>query len=148
MPSYVENKVRFAWRQWCMWAMGCVFFGFAGIPVYGQASPANPNPTPLVTPAPPPVFPNSKAPDYSPATPRTRTFEDMQYRRYIEFRLKSMTADAGKLLKLARELNKKIESGGAGSLSDEDLRKLAQIEKLAKEVKSKMELATSGNRPE
>lgn len=140
--------MRIAWREWALLGVLCGLICFGRTPAHGQASPANPNPTPLVTPAPPPVFPNSKAPDYSPASPRTLTFEDMQYRRYVQFRLKSMTADAAKLLKLAQDFHKKIEAKGANSLTDEDLRALAQIEKLAKEVKSKMELATSGNRPE
>ncbi len=146
MLIWIESAVRSADRRWGVWAFGCLILWFGTAPVFGQASPANPNPTPLITPAPPPIYPNSKAPDYSPASPKTPTFEDMQYRRYIEFRLKSMTTDAAKLLKLAQEVDKKVQTSGAGSLSDEDLRKLAQIEKLAKEVKSKMELATSGNR--
>ena len=139
----LQNLLRSALRRWGLQVLSCGFFLFGAMLSYGQASPANPNPTPLITPAPPPIYPNSKAPDYGPGSPRTLTFEDMQYRRYIEFRLKTMNTDAAKLLKLARELNEKIVKSGVRSLSDEDLHKLAQIEKLAKEVKSKMELATS-----
>jgi hypothetical protein len=148
MLRRTQGGIRTPELKWGLRLVLGALISFASAIAHGQASPANPNPTPLVTPAPPPVFPNSKAPDYSPASPRTLTFEDMQYRRYLQFRLKSMTADAAKLLKLAQELNKKVEANGVGSLSDDDIRKLTQIEKLAKEVKSKMELATSGNRPD
>jgi hypothetical protein len=93
----------------------------------------------------PPVFTDSKAPDYGPAPSRTPTFEDMQYRRYIASRLKSMASDSDKLLKLTQGINAKIDKSGPGSLSREDLRTIAEIEKLAHSVKWKMQLATSGN---
>jgi ribonuclease D len=56
-----------------------------------------------------------------------------------------MASDTAKLLRLARELNAKIDKSGPSSLSREDLRRLAEIEKLAHNVKWKMQLATSGN---
>jgi hypothetical protein len=103
------------------------------------------NPTPPQEPK-PPVFINSKAPDYSQPTPRPLTFEEVQYRRYIAERLKSMASDTEKLLKLTREINAKIDKSGTGSLSREDLRTLAEIEKLAHNVKWKMQLAAEGSR--
>ena len=74
------------------------------------------------------------------------TFEEVQYRRYIAARLKSMASDTEKLLKLTREINAKIDKSGTGSLSREDLRTLAEIEKLAHNVKWKMQLAAEGSR--
>jgi hypothetical protein len=104
-----------------------------------QQPPSNPVPPPM---RPPPVFPNSKSPDYGPPSPRELTFKEMQYRRYIASRLKSMASDTDNLLKLAKELNAKIEKSGPDSLSREDLRTMAEIEKLAHNVKWKMQLAT------
>ncbi len=111
--------------------------------VYSQKPAPSPQPTsePIR-----PVFRDSKAPDYGPATPRPLTFEDMQYRRYIADRLKSMASDTERLLRLTREINAKIEKSGPGSLSREDLRAMAEIEKLAHNVKWKMQLAAEGNR--
>lgn len=136
--------VHSSWLRYSMRAMWFVLFWLATLSVYAQKPPSNPNPTPP-PPPPPPIFPNSKAPDYGPPPERTPTFEDKQYRRYLAYRLKSMTVDTAKLLKLAQEINKKVESSGPGSLSRQDLRKLQEIEKLAHGVKWKMELATSAN---
>ncbi len=91
----------------------------------------------------PPVFIDSKAPDYGPPPPRTPTFEDLQYRRYVESRLKSMVSDADKLLKLAKELNSAPNSPVSGT-SREDVRTVAEIEKLAHNVKWKMQLVVDG----
>lgn len=113
--------------------------------LYSQHPPTNPVQTPPQEPK-PPVFINSKAPDYSQPTPRPMTFEEVQYRRYIAARLKSMASDTEKLLKLTREINAKIDKSGTGSLSREDLRTLAEIEKLAHNVKWKMQLAAEGSR--
>lgn len=53
-------------------------------------------------------------------------------------RQKEMISDADKLLKLARELNDEIAAKGAASLTDDQLRRIAEIEKLAHSVKEKM----------
>ena len=53
-----------------------------------------------------------------------------------------MVADAGKLLKLAQELNDEVAASNTGSLTPEQLRKIAEIEKLARSVKERM---TAGN---
>src|SRR6266581_4099993 len=88
--------------NWLLWL--AVLAAVSALSLYSQQPAPTPHPTPPQEPK-PPVFVNSKAPDYGPATPKTPTFEDMQYRRYIEARLKSMNSDAEKLLALARELN-------------------------------------------
>ncbi len=105
-----------------------------------------PNPTPPTSfPRTPPVFRDSKAPDYGPQQEKTLTFEDIQYRRFVAERLRSMASDSDKLLKMERALSAKIDKSGPGSLTREDLRTMAEIEKLAHNIKWKMQLATDGS---
>lgn len=130
------------WRNRVPWL--ALFFAMTTVSLYSQKPQPNPNPQPP-PPSPPPVFRDSKAPDYGPPPPSTPTFEDMQNRRYIVYRLKSVNTDTKKLLKLAQELNRKIETSGPGSLSSDDLRMVAEIGKLAHSVKWKMQLAIDGN---
>jgi len=56
-------------------------------------------------------------------------------------RQKSMVADTDKLLKLARELNDEIGHSNPSVLTPEELRKVADIEKLARNVKQKMSIS-------
>ena len=53
-------------------------------------------------------------------------------------RQKEMVSDTNKLLKLAQELNDEIAAKNAGTLTFDQLHKIAQIEKLARGVKEKM----------
>jgi hypothetical protein len=53
-------------------------------------------------------------------------------------RQKQMVANANKLLKLARELNEEVAASNTGTLTPEQLRKVAEIEKLARSVKERM----------
>ena len=132
--------------RWRDRALGLTLLLAAGAPLLYSQKPAPPPPPPMPPMNPqPPVFRDSKSPNYDPAEPRALTFEDLQYRKYIASRLKSMVSDTDKLLRLTRELNAKIDKSGTGSLSREDLRTVAEIEKLAHNVKWKMQLATSGN---
>jgi hypothetical protein len=57
---------------------------------------------------------------------------------------KSMVADTDKLLKLANELNAEIGRTNPNSLTPEQLRKVAEIEKLAHNVKDKMRMPAQG----
>jgi hypothetical protein len=114
------------------------------LPLYSQSHPPPPSPPPIQPPK-PPVFVDSKAPDYGPPPERTPTFQDMQYRRYVESRLKSMVSDADKLLKLAKELNSPPNSP-IGGTSREEVHTVAEIEKLAHNVKWKMQLVVDQNR--
>lgn len=59
-------------------------------------------------------------------------------------RQKSMVSDADKLLQLARELNDDAVAGGTKMSATERMRKAAEIEKLAKNVKDKMTYAIGG----
>ena len=56
-------------------------------------------------------------------------------------RQKEMVADANKLLKLAKELNNEVAMANTGAFTPDQLRKIAEIEKLAKNVRERM---TSG----
>jgi hypothetical protein len=62
-------------------------------------------------------------------------------------RQKSMMSDADKLLQLARELQDDAFSGGTKMSDTERLHKAAEIEKLAKDVKSKMVFAIGNSDP-
>jgi hypothetical protein len=53
-------------------------------------------------------------------------------------RQKLLVSDTAKLLKLAQELNTEVASSSADSLSPDQIRKIANIEKLAHSVKQKM----------
>jgi hypothetical protein len=53
-------------------------------------------------------------------------------------RHKSVVSDTEKLLKLARQLDAEIASNSSDELTPEELRKVAEIEKLAHNVKAKM----------
>jgi hypothetical protein len=59
-------------------------------------------------------------------------------------RQKSMVTDADKLLKLARQLDTEIASNPTDELTPEEMRKLAEIEKLARSVKTKMAQSFGG----
>jgi len=53
-------------------------------------------------------------------------------------RQKAMVSDTEKLLRLTSELNAEIAAGNEGTLTVAQLRKLAEIEKLARSIKEKM----------
>lgn len=89
-------------------------------------------------------------PDNGPAIPRfgaddsfANSFE-MRARRARALnimRQKSLVSDTEKLLRLAQELNAADASGRSPLSSPERMRRLAEIEKLAKSVRSKMSFA-------
>jgi hypothetical protein len=56
-------------------------------------------------------------------------------------RQKSMMSDADKLLRLARELNAELSSGDSPMSTSQQARKVAEIEKLAHNVREKMSYA-------
>lgn len=62
-------------------------------------------------------------------------------------RQKSMASDAEKLLKLARQLDAEIASNPTEELTPEEMRKLSEIEKLARSVKAKMAQSFGGSPP-
>jgi hypothetical protein len=58
-------------------------------------------------------------------------------------RRKSLVSDSEKLLKLATELNNEIAQTNPGSLTPDQLRKVAEIEKLAHNVRDKMTMTVT-----
>lgn len=70
--------------------------------------------------------------------------DDKRLRLLNAQRQKSMVSDADKLLKLAKELNDEVASGDSATLTDAQLRKVAEIAKLAKSVKEKMRYSVGG----
>lgn len=62
-------------------------------------------------------------------------------------RQKSMVSDADKLLKLVNELNDEIARSNAAALTSQQLRMVAEIEKLARSVKEKMVMPIMGLDP-
>ena len=62
-------------------------------------------------------------------------------------RQKSLVADTEKLLKLAQDLNSEIETSNQDVLTQVQLRKIADIEKLARNVKQKMSISFAGGPP-
>jgi len=59
-------------------------------------------------------------------------------------RQRSLVADTDRLLRLASELNAQVASTNPASLTAEQLRKVAEIEKLARNVKDKMSTSVRG----
>ena len=53
-------------------------------------------------------------------------------------RQKQLVSDAAKLLKLARELHEEVSSTNPDAFSPDQIRKIAEIEKLARSVKDRM----------
>jgi hypothetical protein len=69
----------------------------------------------------------------------TNEFEEEKRLRLLNAdRQKSLVSDTGKLLKLANELDGEIAGANAESLTPAQLRKVAEIEKLARSIKEKM----------
>jgi hypothetical protein len=62
-------------------------------------------------------------------------------------RQKEMVSDSAKLLRLAQELNAEVAQGDASNLSGGQMRKLAEIEKLARSVREKMTFSLGGSSP-
>jgi hypothetical protein len=79
-------------------------------------------------------------PDLSPLSPDDADpamFERRIRALNIE-RQKQIVADTDKLLKLARELNEEVAKANTGTLTLDELHKIADIEKLARDVRQRM----------
>lgn len=74
-------------------------------------------------------------------------FAARQLRALNAERQKALVSDTDKLVKLARELNAEIAEGKNPDLTPPQIRKIANIEKLAHEVKQKMTLTISNPPP-
>jgi hypothetical protein len=65
-------------------------------------------------------------------------FAERRLRALNEDRHKAMVSDADKLVKLARQLDEEIASNPTNELTQDETRKIAEIEKLARNVKARM----------
>ena len=59
-------------------------------------------------------------------------------------RQKEIVSETARLLKLAQELNNEVASSDSSRMTGEQLRKVAEIAKLAKSVKEKMSFSVGG----
>lgn len=59
-------------------------------------------------------------------------------------RQRSIVSDSEKLLKLAQELNDEVAASDSRSMTDAEIRKVAEIGKLARSVKEKMSFSVGG----
>lgn len=109
-----------------------------GIPLAGQQAPF-PQFPPGSGPS-PQSFPDSSDPyGQDRTTPDNRRIQLLN-----EQRQKDLVSETEKLLKLAKELNDEVAASGSDSLSGQQLRKVAEIGKLAKSVKEKMSFSVGG----
>lgn len=80
-------------------------------------------------------------PNATMATPEGRRLIAKRIKALNEMRQKALVADTDKLLKLAQELNANTAPDGQPMKATERLKKLEQIEKLAKRVRERMSFA-------
>jgi hypothetical protein len=71
-------------------------------------------------------------------------FEERRMRQLNAAQHKAMVSDADKLVKLVAELNTDVMNSNPSSLTADQLRKVAEIEKLAHSVKDKMRMSVKG----
>lgn len=92
-----------------------------------------------VRPTPPPDMDQPMMMESGPSLYQERRLRELNAAQH-----KSMVADTDKLLKLVTELNAEINNSNASSLTAEQLRKVAEIEKLAHNVRDKMRTSVRG----
>jgi len=66
------------------------------------------------------------------------TMAERRLRALNNERQKQIVSDTDKLLKLARELNEDVAKANTGTLTGDELHKIADIEKLARSVRQRM----------
>jgi hypothetical protein len=76
--------------------------------------------------------------------PGDPVWQEKQLRTLNAARQKELVADTNKLLKLAKELDAEVGSANPDSLTADQLRRIAEIEKLAHSVKEKMSTSVRG----
>jgi len=110
----------------------CLGFAMVFVIAPGPAVRSQSSPRDIIDrPRPMPTDPSSSG-EYDP------TMIERRIRALNNERQKDMISDTNKLLKLAQELNDEITAKNAGTLTYDQLHKIAQIEKLARSVKEKM----------
>jgi hypothetical protein len=75
------------------------------------------------------------------------SMNDRRLRALNMERQKQMVADASKLLRLAKELNDEVASTTSETFTPDQLRKIAEIEKLARNVRERMASAVGTPQP-
>jgi len=70
--------------------------------------------------------------------------QEMRLRQLSVAQHKAMVADTEKLVKMAAELNAEIGNANPASYKPEQLRKLSEIEKLARSIKDRMRISLQG----
>jgi hypothetical protein len=89
--------------------------------------------------------PSRSYPDTSPPFGQDANSPDQKRMRLLNAeRQKQIISETEKLLKLAQELNDEVAASDSSSMNDEQLRKVAEIGKLAKSVKEKMSYSVGG----
>lgn len=110
----------------------------------GPSRSAAQQPMPPMQPGGRPSFPNQVGGDPlsqdsgMPADPTDPIMQERRMRALNVQRQKSLVADTNKLLKLASELNVEVNGKHSSELTPDQLRKVAEIEKLAHSVREKM----------
>lgn len=128
-----ENAVKSGWLRRCapslVWGLGLVM-GFVIVPGLAVRSQSGPHDI-INRPPPMPTDPSSSD-NYDP------TMMERRLNALNRERQKEMISDTNKLLRLAMELNDEIAATNTGTLTWDQLHKMAEIEKLARNVKEKM----------
>jgi hypothetical protein len=120
-------------RRWTLslfWGLGLAM-GFVIVPGLTVRSQSGPPHDIINRPPPMPTDPSSSD-NYDP------TMMERRLNALNRERQKEMISDTNKLLKLAMELNDEIAANNTGTLTWDQLHKMAEIEKLARNVKEKM----------
>ena len=118
------------WMPSLIWGFGLAM-GFVILPGLAARSQSGPPHDIINRPTPMPTDPSS-ADNYDP------TMMERRLNALNRERQKEMISDTNKLLRLAMELNDEIAANNTGTLTWDQLHKMAEIEKLARNVKEKM----------
>jgi hypothetical protein len=118
------------WTPSLIWAFGLAM-GFVIVPGLAVRSQSGPPRDIINRPTPMPTDPSSSD-NYDP------TMMERRLNALNRERQKEMISDTNKLLKLTMELNDEIAANNTGTLTWDQLHKMAEIEKLARNVKEKM----------
>lgn len=119
------------WRMTIRFALGMTLL--FGVPVVGQS--------------PYPQFPSTNNgrlnyPDADAPFGKEAPLDDKRLRQLNQERQKQIVSDAARLLQLARELNEEMTDDSP--MTDSQLRKVAEIGKLARSVKERMSFTVGG----
>jgi hypothetical protein len=128
--SAVKRDQLRRWTPSLIWGLGLAM-GFVIVPGLAARSQSGPPRDIINRPAPMPTDPTASD-NYDP------TMMERRLNALNRERQKEMISDTNKLLKLAMELNDEVAANNTGSLTWDQLHKMAEIEKLARNVKEKM----------